>query len=136
MNLDNRIFFDNEISIGPIVNKKIAVIGYGNQGRAQARNLHDSKIDVLVALRSGSSNCKKVEEDGLNHATIDVAFSSCDILSLMIPDNQIDDFISANLNKLRESQTILLSHGYSIVYGKADIPKHVNIIMVMSIFSL
>ena len=93
MNLDSRVFFDSQISMNPIVDKKIAIIGYGNQGRAQACNLQDSNINVLIGLRTNSPSREKVKKDGLKYTDIDTAISSSDILALMIPDNQIDNFI-------------------------------------------
>ena len=47
MNISNKIFFDKDISIKPILGKKVGVVGYGSQGRAQALNLRDSKVDIV-----------------------------------------------------------------------------------------
>jgi len=130
VNLDNKLFFDKDISISQVLNKKIGIIGYGNQGRAQALNLSDSKINVVVGLRKNSIGVKQLKKDKIPYLKIDEVIKESDIIALMIPDNEIDAFISDNISKLKKNQTLLVSHGYSIVYGKAKIPEYLNIIMV------
>ena len=93
MNISNKIFFDKDISIKPILGKKVGVVGYGSQGRSQALNLRDSKVDIVVGLREDSENISNVRKDGLKYIGIDDLIDDCDIVSLMIPDNQIDSFI-------------------------------------------
>ena len=56
---------DADIDPTPLVGKRIAIVGFGNQGRAQALNLHDSGIDVTVGLRAGSESASEVEAAGL-----------------------------------------------------------------------
>ena len=130
MNLSDKIFFDKDIFIEPIVGKKVGVIGYGSQGRAQALNLKDSGVDIVVGLRESSLSLLKVKEDGLEWVEIDTLIDSCDIVSLLIPDNEIDTFLSNKISRFKEHQTLLVSHGYAIVYGKTQIPKNINIVMV------
>ena len=130
MNLDNKLFFDKDISISQISNKKIGIIGYGNQGRAQALNLSDSKMNVVVGVRENSARISQLKKDKIPYLKIDELIKESDIVALMIPDNQIDAFIAGNISKLKKNQTLLVSHGYSIVYGKAEIPEYLNIVMV------
>ena len=130
VNLKNKIFFNNDISLSPLLGKAVGVIGYGNQGRAQALNLKDSGINVVVGLRGDSINLKNVSEDSLECVKIDDAIKQADILSLMIPDSEIDPFLDKNLSKFKKGQTILVSHGSSIIYGKTKLPNFLNIVMV------
>ena len=61
-----RVYYDRDADIARILDKKIAVVGYGSQGRAHALNLMDSGVkNVVVALKPGSPTAKKVEADGL-----------------------------------------------------------------------
>ena len=130
MNLDGKVLFDKDISLTSVLNKKVGIVGYGNQGRAQALNLRDSKIDVAVGLRQNSSSFNRLKEDGIRHMSIDDLIENSHIISLMIPDNRIDSFLIDNMSKFKEDQTILVSHGYSIIYGSAKISKNLNIVMV------
>ena len=60
MNFKNKIFFDKDISLDELKNKKVGIIGYGNQGRAQALNLSESGIDTVVGLRRDSNRKSKL----------------------------------------------------------------------------
>ncbi|HEY8003889.1 MAG TPA: hypothetical protein VIE16_06655, partial [Phenylobacterium sp.] len=61
-----RVYYDRDADLSRILDKKIAIVGYGSQGRAHALNLKDSGVkNVAVALKPGSATAKKVEADGL-----------------------------------------------------------------------
>ena len=130
MNLKGKVFFDKDISMGPMEGKKVGVIGYGNQGRAQALNLKDSDIDIVVGIRDNSSNIQNIANDSLKAINIDDLINEVDILALMIPDKEIDSFLSENISKFKKGQTILVSHGSSIIYGETKLPNYLDIIMV------
>ena len=130
MNLENKIFFDNDISTSSILDKKVGIIGYGNQGRAQALNLRDSKVSVAIGVRKKSSSVNQIKEDGIVFMDIQNLIEQSDVISLMVPDDQIDALLSKYSLKFKQKQTILVSHGYSIIYGTAKIPKYINVVMV------
>src|SRR3954465_11091193 len=77
---------DADIDPAPLAGKRVAIVGYGNQGRAQALNLHDSGIDVVVGLRGGSGSAKKAEAGGLPIALIEKAVGSAEVVMLLAPD--------------------------------------------------
>src|SRR5687767_597322 len=77
---------DADIDPSPLVGKRVAVIGYGNQGRAQAANLRDSGIDVVVGLRKGSPSRAKATADEVPFESITGAARSADIVMLLAPD--------------------------------------------------
>ncbi len=128
---NNKIIIDSNATLDVLKNKRIAIIGYGNQGRAQALNLKDSNLDVIIGLRDNSESKKKVHKDGLRSKVINQAVLECDIVSILISDKHIastwKEFILPNL---RANQTILFSHGYNVHYKLIDIPDNINVIMV------
>ena len=130
MDLENRILFDKDIEGKSLSAKTVGVIGYGNQGRSQALNLRDSGVEVIIGLREGSASKDRVLSDKLKPCKILDVFKKADILAILIPDNEIDQLLSGNSRNFRKDQTVLVSHGYSILYGKAQIPSNVNIVMV------
>ena len=130
MNISKKIFFDSDISLDHILSKTVGIIGYGNQARAQANNLKDSGCRVVVGLKSKSPSREKVKKDGLEVLEIDEVFKQSDILSILIPDNNIPQLISEFNRFMNDGQTLLFSHGYSIVYENLKIPENINVVMV------
>ncbi|MBC8520398.1 MAG: NAD(P)-binding domain-containing protein, partial [Methanomicrobia archaeon] len=66
-----KLYYDGDADLSVLSGKTIAVIGYGNQGSAQAQNLHDSGIDVVVGLREGGKSWSKAKSEGLSVSTIE-----------------------------------------------------------------
>ena len=82
-----RVYYDRDADISRILDKKIAIVGYGSQGRAHALNLHDSGAkNVVVALKPGSATAKKVEADGLKVMSVADAAAWADAIMVLAPD--------------------------------------------------
>ena len=77
---------DSDISIDPIKNQIIAIIGYGIQGDAQANNLKDSGLKVIVGLKEGGSSWNKAKDDGHEVMSVAEACKKADIIHILIPD--------------------------------------------------
>jgi ketol-acid reductoisomerase len=108
---------DTDIDPAPLAGKRIAIIGYGNQGRAQALNLHDSGIDVVVGLRGGSGSANEAEAAGLSIALVEDAVASADVVMLLAPD-EIHGALYADLEpNLRPGAALGFSHGLSVRFG-------------------
>ena len=126
-----KIINDNDVNLDILKSKKIAILGYGNQGRAQSLNLRDSHLDVVVGLRENSATIKRVKGDGLKAVSIKEAVENADIISILIPDHTIPDVWKKYiLPFLTKNQTILFSHGYNVHYKQIEIPTDVNVVMV------
>ena len=108
---------DADIDPAPLVGKRVAIIGYGNQGRPQARNLKDSGIEVVVGLRSGSGSAAKVAADGLRSATLRDAVADADIVMLLAPDETMAAIYREIEQSLRKGAALGFSHGLAIRYG-------------------
>ncbi len=80
---------DADIDPTPLQGKRVAIIGYGNQGRAQALNLNDSGIDVVVGLRDGSPSVAGARSDGIATASLLEAAASADVVMLLAPDEAL-----------------------------------------------
>ena len=127
----NNIILNEDITVDSISNKKIAIIGYGNQGRAQALNLKDSGLEVRVGLRKNSKSKKKVETDQLDSMDIKDATKWANLIAIMLPDKIAPEvFKNDILNNLTSGDTLLFSHGYNIHYNLIIPPANVNVIMV------
>ncbi len=108
---------DADIDPTPLAGKRVAIIGYGNQGRAQALNLHDSGIDVVVGLRGGSGSAREVQDSGLKTASLDEAVGAADLVMLLAPD-EIHGALYAEIEPhLRAGAALGFSHGLSVRFG-------------------
>jgi len=125
-----KLYYDKDANIEVLQGKKIAVIGYGSQGHAQAQNLRDSGLDVVVGLRPGSKSFDQVEADGLKALTIDEACVQADIIHVLIPDEQqgntYEKYIKPNL---KAGKGLSFSHGFNIHFGQIVPPANVDVFM-------
>ncbi len=122
---------DNEISLDPIKDQTIAVIGYGIQGDAQANNMKDSGLNVIVGLKEGGNSWKKATNDGHKVLSVAEACRQADIIHVLIPDmiqSQVyKDEIGPNLS---EGNALSFSHAAAIHWNWINAPDNVDIIMV------
>jgi len=108
---------DADIDPSPLANKRVAIIGFGNQGRAQALNLKDSGIDVVVGLRGGSGSRIAAESEGLQTALVEDAVASADIVMILAPDEIHAALYEEIEPHLRKGAALGFSHGLSIRFG-------------------
>ena len=127
----NTLYYDVDADISIIKNKNVGIIGYGNQGRAQALNLSDSGVNVMVGLRPVSKSRSQVAADELDCGDISEIVNWADVISMLIPDQEIAAVFDNLINqKLRSGQSLLFSHGYNIHYNVIQPPDFVDVIMV------
>jgi ketol-acid reductoisomerase len=108
---------DADIDPAPLEGKRVAILGYGNQGRAQALNLKDSGIDVVVGLRGGSGSLIDAEAAGLTTAIVENAVASADVVMLLAPDEVHASLYSEIEPHLRAGAAMGFSHGLAIRFG-------------------
>ncbi|MDC1051068.1 ketol-acid reductoisomerase [Candidatus Marinimicrobia bacterium] len=128
---NSTLFFEDDICINIIKDKKIGIIGYGNQGRAQALNLQDSSLDVIVGIRECSKSIELLKKDNVAFDSIESVVSKTDVLCMLVPDSKAVKVFNNNVKPyLSKGQTLLFSHGYNIHYNLINCPDDINIIMV------
>lgn len=108
---------DADIDPAALAGKRVAIIGYGNQGRAQALNLRDSGFDVVVALREGSDTRREVEAAGLRVAPVVQAVGNADLVMLLAPDEHHAAIYREIEPHLRPGAALGFSHGLSVRFG-------------------
>ena len=117
--------------MSPLRDKTVAVIGYGNQGRAQALNMRDSGVDVIVGVRVGGKSWKIAEEDGFKPMSIEEASRKADIIHILIPDTVQPMVYEEKIKpELREGKTLGFSHGYNIHFRLIKPPSWVDVILI------
>lgn len=125
------MYYDKDVDIDVLKDKKIAVIGYGSQGMAQSRNMADSGLNVVVGLREGGKSWQTAKNDGMTVLTVEEAAKQADIIHILIPDElQAKVYQESIKNGLEEGNTLSFSHGYNIHFGYIKPPENVNIAMI------
>ncbi len=126
-----KVYFDKDANIEILKNKTIAVIGYGSQGHAQAQNIRDSGLNVIVGLRPGGESWRRAKQDGFEVYPIQEAAKRGDVIFMLIPDMSqpavYKEFIEPHLS---EGKSLNFAHGFNIHFKQIIPPKNVDVIMV------
>lgn len=123
-------YYDSDASLEALRDKSLGIIGYGNQGRAQALNLRDSGLRIEIGgLRDETA--RQAEADGFKVHSVAEAAERSDVLALLIPDEvQRQVYEEVISKKLRPGQTLDFAHGYNIHFRLIVPPPDVDVIMV------
>lgn len=125
------IYYDRHADIKILKKKIIAIIGYGSQGHAHARNLHDSGLKVVVGLRKESAFWKRAQKDGLKVMTVSEAAKISNIIMILIPDDkQRAMYENDILPYLKKGNAIAFGHGFNIHFSQVVPPDNVDVFMV------
>lgn len=125
-----KVYYDKDADLGVLKGKTIAVIGYGNQGSAQAQNMRDSDLNVIIGARSDRT-FERVRNDGFEVFPIDEAAEKADIVHILIPDEvQAEVYENEIKNGLEDGNALMFSHGFNIRFKCIVTPKNVDVLMV------
>ncbi|MEM2272657.1 MAG: ketol-acid reductoisomerase [Candidatus Bathyarchaeia archaeon] len=126
-----KVYFDKDVNLDVIKDKVIAVIGYGSQGRAQAMNMRDSGLKVIVGLRSGGSSWERAKTDGFDVYPISEAAKIGDIIFMLVPDMIQPDIYKRHIEpNLSEGKVLDFAHGFNVHFGQIIPSRKVDVIMV------
>ncbi|MEO8130603.1 MAG: ketol-acid reductoisomerase [Bryobacteraceae bacterium] len=125
-----KVFYEKDADLSVLKGKTIAVIGYGNQGRAQALNLRDSQLAVVVGNIDDAYR-KTAIEDGFSPVSIEEAVSQGDIVMILIPDEvQPGVYQQSVAPHLSAGKVLSFASGYNIRFSLIAPPKDVDVIMM------
>jgi ketol-acid reductoisomerase len=124
------VYHDPDIDEKVLEGKKVAVVGYGSQGRAQALNMRDSGVDVVVGLRPGKS-WERAVADGMEVRSVLDAAAEADIVLMLIPDMAQPTVYGEEVAlALKPGKTLQFAHGFNIHFGQIKPPEGVDVVMV------
>ena len=126
-----KMYYDKDADLGHLKGKKIAIIGYGSQGHAQAQNLRDSGLEVIVAELPGTRNFDLAKTHGFTPMSASAAAAAADVIQILAPDqtqaalykNEIKEHLTAG-------KTLVFSHGFNIHFNQIVPSADIDVIMV------
>ncbi|WP_426013478.1 ketol-acid reductoisomerase [Caulobacter sp. DWR2-3-1b2] len=127
-----RVYYDRDADLARILDKKIAIVGYGSQGHAHALNLRDSGAsNVAVALRAGSATAKKAQAEGLQVMTVAEAAAWADLIMILAPDeHQRAIYAEEIAPNIRDGAALLFAHGLNVHFGLIEPKDTIDVLMV------
>ncbi|TXT63785.1 MAG: Ketol-acid reductoisomerase (NADP(+)) [Promethearchaeota archaeon] len=124
------IYHEKDGNISEIKEKTVAIIGYGNQGRAQALNLRDSGINVIVGNREDEYR-QFAKDDGFSTYSIADAVNKADIIFILIPDEILDEVFEESIRPyLSEGNAIVFASGYNVGFELIDLPDNIDVLLL------
>jgi ketol-acid reductoisomerase len=129
--MDIQMYYDKDADQQVLQDKKIAIIGYGSQGHAQAQNLKESGYDVIVAEVKGSTNYKLAVKHGFEPVSAKEASRQADIIQILVPDELQKKIYTCEIEpNLDEGNALVFSHGFNIHFNQIVPPENVDVYMV------
>ncbi|MEI9963923.1 MAG: NADP-dependent ketol-acid reductoisomerase [Caulobacteraceae bacterium] len=127
-----RVYYDRDADLARLLDKKVAIVGYGSHGHAHALNLRDSGVkNVAVALRPGSSSAKKAEAEGLKVMTVAEAAAWADGIMILAPDElQRGIYENEIAPNIKDGAALLFAHGLNIHFRLIEPKPSIDVLMV------
>ena len=126
-----RMFYQEDCNLARLEGKTVAIIGYGSQGHAHAKNLRDSGVNVIIGLYEGSKSAIKAKADGFEVYNTAEATKKADIVMILINDEyQAKVYKNEIAPNLEPGMTIAFAHGFNIHFQQIVVRDDCNVIMV------
>jgi ketol-acid reductoisomerase len=125
-----RLYSQKDVDKKALKGARIAVLGYGSQGRAHALNLKDSGFDVVVGVRKKGDSWKKAKKDGLEVAEPADAVKGADLIAMLVPDLAQKALYAEVEKNLEKGATLLFAHGFNIHYKQIKPRKDLDVVLI------
>ncbi|HUL45690.1 MAG TPA: ketol-acid reductoisomerase [Steroidobacteraceae bacterium] len=125
-----RLYSSKDVDRKALKGARIAILGYGSQGRAHALNLKDSGFDVVVGVRKGGASWKKARRDGLEVAEPAAAAASADLVAMLVPDLAQKALYQDIKKVLRKGATLLFAHGFNIHFKQVKPRPDLDVVLI------
>ncbi len=125
-----KIYSENDVDSGRLAGKKVAVLGYGSQGRAHSLNLRDSGIQVVMGLRRDGATWKKANAEGLEVKEPADAVADADLIAFLLPDTAQAALYESIVDKIPQACTLLFAHGFNIHYGQIKPRDDLDVVLI------
>jgi len=125
-----KLYGQKDVDKKALKGARIAILGYGSQGRAHALNLKDSGFDVVVGVRKSGASWKKAKKDGLTVATPVDAAAEADLVALLVPDLAQEALYAEIEKSLKKNAVLLFAHGFNIHFKQIKPRKDLDVVLI------
>jgi ketol-acid reductoisomerase len=125
-----RLYSQKDVDRRALKGARLAILGYGSQGRAHALNLKDSGFDVVVGVRKGGASWNRARKDGLKVAEPAVAAEGADLIAILIPDTSQREFYQRIAKSIKKGATLLFAHGFNIHFKQIKPRKDLDVVLI------
>jgi ketol-acid reductoisomerase len=125
-----RLYSHKDVDKKALKGARIAILGYGSQGRAHALNLHDSGFDVVVGVRKGGEGWKQARKARLKVAEPAAAAQDADLVAVLIPDTAQKEFYQSIKSHLKKGATLLFAHGFNVHFKQIKPRKDLDVVLI------
>ncbi len=125
-----KLYYEKDADLNVLSGKTIAIIGYGSQGHAQAQNLRDSGVNVVIGLRPGKSWDTAVN-DGFEVLSVDEAARRADVIQILMPDEiQAKVYKEQIAPNMKKGAALMFSHGFNVHFGQIKPSADTDVFLV------
>ena len=125
------VYYDDAADLSLLEGKTVAVLGYGSQGHAQAQNLRDSGVNVVIGQRPGGPNYDLAKRHGFDPVSAAEAAAAGDLVNLLLPDEVQAEVYERDVRpNLKDGDVLLCSHGFNVHFGQITPPAGVGCALV------
>jgi ketol-acid reductoisomerase len=125
------IYYDQDADMNALAGKTVAIIGYGSQGHAQAQNLRDSGVNVVISQRPGGKNYDLAISHGFKPKSAADATKAADVVNILVPDEMQGVLINSEIEpNLKTGNVLMFSHGFNFHFGYVKPPMGVAALLV------
>lgn len=124
------IYYDEDASIDPLLTRRVAVIGYGNQGRAQALNMRDSGVPFVSVGSQEDQSYQEARSDGFPVLTIVDAVADADVILFLVPDEVQPSLFASIEPFIKKGSALCFASGYNVAFHLIEPPEDIDVVMV------
>jgi len=125
-----KLYSQKDVNKKALRGARIAVLGYGSQGRAHALNLKDSGFDVVAGVRKGGASWKKAKKDGLEVAEPAKAVADADLIAMLVPDLAQESLYGEVVDAIKKGATLLFAHGFNVHFKLIKARRDLDVVLI------